>query len=204
MPRRRYEVPDKPFITTADMRVRYGPDFDPNVFGRWVREGKVRKLRNGVYASAQLDISSTLIQYSIANRIYDPSYVSLIAAFRYYNFIPEVVYHTTSVTTLKTQRFSTGYTTHFYRTIDQSLFFGYEVHEWKGTTYAIASPEKALLDFAYLEPDMIDPDWVEEMRFDAFEIDELVNWDKLHHYARLMGGETILNRLAVLREVVAL
>ncbi|WP_420459105.1 type IV toxin-antitoxin system AbiEi family antitoxin domain-containing protein [Neolewinella sp.] len=204
MPRRRYEVPDKPFITTADMRVRYGPDFDPNVFGRWVREGKVRKLRNGLYLSPNMDLTSTLNHFAVANQLYKPSYISLEAALRYYNFIPETVYHTTSVTPLKTQQFRIEYTVHFYRTIDSALFFGYHLHQWKGTTYAIASPEKALLDFAYLEPQFTDVEWVEEMRFDEFEIDELVDWEIMNQYARRMGGKAILHRLQTLKKVVAL
>ena len=204
MPRRRYEVPDKPFITTADMRVRYGPDFDPNVFGRWVREGKVRKLRNGLYRSTSYEQRSSLDKYAISNRLYEPSYISTISAFRYYNFIPETVYHSTSVTPLKTTKFQVGHTWHFYRSLDANLFFGYEVYEWKEATYAIASPEKALLDFAYLEPQFADPDWVYEMRFDAFEVDELVDYDRMRHYADRMGAGFLHDRIRVLAEVVAL
>jgi predicted transcriptional regulator of viral defense system len=204
MPRRRYEVPDKPFITTADMRVRYGPDFDPNVFGRWVREGKVIKAKNGVYISSDYEQRSALDQYAVANRLYQPSYISTISAFRYYNFIPEVVYHTSSVTPLKTQYFQVGYTRHSYRTIDASLYFGYQIHRWNGTTYTIASPEKALLDFAYLEPQFADPLWVEEMRFDAFEIDELVDWTIMRRYADRMDVNFLHDRIDILQKVVAL
>lgn len=46
-------------------------------------------------------------QMCISNTLYEPSYISLESALRYYNLIPEGVFLTTAVSTKKTQNFST-------------------------------------------------------------------------------------------------
>ncbi|MEM1324841.1 MAG: hypothetical protein AAGI23_02745 [Bacteroidota bacterium] len=84
------EVPNRTFITPVDLRKRYG-HFDPNVWSRWQEQEQVKKLRNGLYLNEDYNIRGQLDFFAIANRIYSPSYISLISAFRYYNLIPEIV-----------------------------------------------------------------------------------------------------------------
>ncbi len=92
------EVPaGKIFITPADLRKRYG-DFDPAIFTRWQEEGKVDKIRDGLYLSGEFELRGDLDRFVIAEELYSPSYISLHSALRYYNFIPETVYQVTSVT----------------------------------------------------------------------------------------------------------
>ena len=204
MPHRRYEVPDKPFITTADMRVRYGPDFDPNVFGRWVREGKVRKLRNGLYLQTSYPERALVDAFAVANRLYEHSYVSLITALHYHALIPEMVYHVTSVSTQTTRRFVVGSRKYIYRQIGPKLFSGFEEMMWNGTTYRMARPEKAFVDLAYLEPRFSDPAWIEEMRFDSFTIEEDLDVDRMRSYAKATESRTVVDRIELLLKVSAL
>lgn len=197
----KYEVPtDRVFITTDYMRKKYGR-FDPNVFKRWEKKGLVEKVRNGLYLNGEWNPFHDVDYYSIANELYDPSYVSLISAARYWNFIPETVYEITSVTTRKSNKFEYRNTRFHYHQVKPELFFGYEYIEWEGMPYRIASPEKTLLDMAYLEPLFSDRDWLEGMRFDPYEINESVDWIEMFLLANEIGSETVFKRIALLLEV---
>lgn len=200
MGRNKYEIPDYPFITTDYMRKRYGR-FDPNVFKRWERGNKVQKIRNGLYHNEAYEIIGSVGMFSIANQIYDPSYVSTISALRYWNLIPETVYSVSSVTTKKTQQFEYNSTRFNYQTISPKLFFGYEVVKWSGLPYRIATKEKALLDLAYLEPLFKDPDWLYEMRFDSDVLHNELDWYLMFAYADQMGSKRVFNNITKLLEV---
>ena len=65
--------------------------------------GLFLKLRNGFYILKD----SNPNHYFIANKLYQPSYVSLETALSHYGVIPETVYATTSITT-KASREVTG------------------------------------------------------------------------------------------------
>lgn len=197
----KYAVPDRKFIRPANLRVRYGK-FDPNVFRRWRNDKVVRKLRNGVYFNEQYTVEGPWDHACISNELYQPSYVSLISAFRFYNFIPEAVYETTAVSTRKTKSFEVRNARFTYQQLAPKLFFGYETLRWKDSEFAVATPEKALLDYAYLTPEMSDHDYVEEMRFDGYEIEKLVNWELLGRMGEWMGSQAAMNRITVLLDVM--
>ncbi|MCP9236673.1 hypothetical protein [Lewinella sp. JB7] len=192
---------DQIFITPASIRKRYG-DFNPNLFKSWQDKNLVRKLRNGLYMNNAFQIKSRVDKYAIANRLYEPSYVSLHSALDYYDLIPEHVFEVISVSTKKTKEVSIGDTRYRYHTIKPELYFGYENVPWRGSQYSIAYPEKALLDLAYLEPLFSDRDWIEEMRFDEWGIREL-NYDRLMLFAHVMDSEVVMQRITLLLEVTA-
>ena len=72
--------------------------------GRNLKSGLFVKLRNGFYAIK--DSAPSL--YLIANKLYQPSYVSLEKALSHYGIIPETVYAITSVTTKPTREFKSS------------------------------------------------------------------------------------------------
>ncbi|MEM7572352.1 MAG: hypothetical protein AAF433_05610 [Bacteroidota bacterium] len=194
------EVPDRVFITPNSLRKRYG-DFDPNVFTRWQRQGKVEKIRNGLYLHGGYRLHGSLDRFCIAKQLYQPSYVSLISALRHYNIIPETVYSVTSIATRKTKSFQFRSTRYHYHQLKPELFFGYYEEKWRGQTYRIASREKALLDLAYLEPNFSDAGWLEEMRFDEDELKDGLDWDKMILYNQLFESPTVTSRIALLLNV---
>ncbi|PHI21306.1 hypothetical protein CEQ90_02590 [Lewinellaceae bacterium SD302] len=197
----KYKIPkDRIFITTDYMRKRYGR-FDPNVFKRWEAKGEVEKVRNGLYRSIDPPIVSDMDRFIIANSIQEPSYVSLYSALYYYNLIPEYVFNVTSVTTKKTNSFVFRDANFSYQHLKKPLFFGYRIQNWKGEQYRIASLEKALLDFAYLEPSFGDADWLEEMRFDEDVLRDEVDWVQAYIYGYQMKSEATMIRMAKLLEV---
>ena len=103
------------------------------------------KLRNGLYC-LQTHLPPS---YLLANKIYNPSYVSLDTALSHYDMIPETVYSITSVTTKATREFTTPWLVFDYQKIKKPAFTGYRPMEIDGSTVFIAEPEKALVDFLY-------------------------------------------------------
>ena len=84
---------------------------------RYTRRGLLRRLKRGLYA-----LSSRMpSKWSIANRLYKPSYISLASALSYYGFIPESVYAVTSITTKSTREFEADGTAYIYRTIKSGV-----------------------------------------------------------------------------------
>lgn len=199
----KYELPkDRTFITTDYMRKRYGA-YDPNIFRRWVDQGKVEKVRNGVYRSSDIKPNSLVDFFFVANHIYEPSYVSTYSALRYWDVIPEMVMIVTSVTTKKTATFE--YKMRLtYQQIRPSHFFGYEWVTWKGAPYKIANREKAMIDLAYLEPLFADQAWLYEMRFDEDVLKEEYRWDLVDHYLDVLQSKTLRRKIAALQKCYGL
>jgi predicted transcriptional regulator of viral defense system len=200
----KYELPKgRTFITTDYMRKRYGA-YDPNIFRRWVDQGKVEKVRNGVYRSSDYVLESDWDRYAIANVLQYPSYVSLYSALYFYNLIPEYVFNVTSVSTKKTQAYTFRGANYTFQQLKPSLFFGYHILLWKGSQFSIALLEKAILDLAYLEPMFVDPDWLEEMRFDEDVLREEVDWAIVAFFAQKMNAPSIFKKINALRSTYSL
>lgn len=103
------------------------------------------KLKNGLYGL----VSRLPSEYEIANKVYQPSYISLDTALSYYHMIPEVIYAMTSVTPKLTREFVTNHIQYSYQKIKKRAFTGYQSQKMKGATILIAEPEKALADYLY-------------------------------------------------------
>jgi len=109
------------------------------------KSGLFLKLRNGFYMLKD----SYVLPYFIANRLYQPSYISLEKALSYYSIIPETVYTITSITTKPTREFTTPTGVFSYQRIKREAFIGYVPKEIEGITTLFAEPEKALVDYLY-------------------------------------------------------
>ncbi|MDO8515793.1 MAG: type IV toxin-antitoxin system AbiEi family antitoxin domain-containing protein [bacterium] len=114
---------------------------------RYAKKGYIIRVKPGLYTFP--DTPSVPSLY-IANKLYEPSYVSLQFALSYHRVIPETVYEITSITTKATQRFQTLGKTFSYRRIKRSAFTGYVSVGQRGFTFLIADPEKAFVDLTYL------------------------------------------------------
>jgi len=112
---------------------------------RNLKSGLFIKLRNGFYMLKD----SKPFHYFIANKLYQPSYVSLEKALSHYGVIPETVYTITSITTKPTREFKTPQGIFSYQRIKKEAFVGYEPKEMEGATVFFAEPEKALADYLY-------------------------------------------------------
>ncbi len=103
------------------------------------------KIRNGFYKIKDAHTS----RYLIANKLYEPSYISLSTALSHYGIIPEVVYATTSVTAKLSREFETPIGNFIYQRIKQAAFTGYGLRAIDRENVLIAEPEKALADYLY-------------------------------------------------------
>lgn len=106
-----------------------------------VRLHILEKLERGIYVIKDRQPH----EYTIANILHTPSYISFETALNFYGILSQFPYEITSATVGKSIRKSIHDTIYSYAHIQPSLFFGYQKKEG----YLIAEPEKALLDQLY-------------------------------------------------------
>lgn len=148
----------------------------------WQKKGYIRRIEKGLYilTSAQNKVDSVVL----ANKIYRPSYLSLEFALNYYGIIPDIPGIYTSVTSRKTKNFQNDFGTYSYQKIKEEFFSGYKAVARDGVTYNIAEPEKALMDYLYLNKNkfVVDFDFWKELRIDEefkFNKGEIKRYKKL-------------------------
>lgn len=147
----------------------------------WVKKGYLLKLRNGVYAFVK--DRERIKDEEIAALLYQPSYLSLESALAWYGFIPEMVYAHVSVTARINRTFTNDFGTFIYRHLKAELFWGYIEIKTDYGHYLLAEPEKALLDYLYLNLSRIrsDADF-ENIRLNADMLKERLDADKFLKY----------------------
>ncbi|NCC65710.1 MAG: hypothetical protein EOM15_13755, partial [Spirochaetia bacterium] len=166
--------------------------FDRNNLHRWVKQGKLIRLRQGFYTFPSLK-SHDDVPFYFANKMYAPSYISLESALSLYSMIPEGVIQTTSVTTRKTKTFQNPFGNFIYRSVKPELMFGYSIEQTslsKNWSVLLAVPEKALLDFLYLNTQYNSLDDMRELRFDIDFMEEDLNIDRLDEYLSRYESKT--------------
>jgi hypothetical protein len=136
---------------------------------RWVRAGKLIPLRKGLYAFAATYRRRPINPGILAGVIYTPSYLSLQWVLGFYGLIPEQVITLTSVTTRQTSHFENEVGSFDFRHVKPALFTGFAKVPLGGVDLWMASPEKALLDFWYLESGPWTAPRMREMRFQNFD-----------------------------------
>jgi len=153
---------------------------------RWTRAARLHQLRRGLYALAPPFQKVEPHPFLVANRMVEPSYVSLQSALAHYGLIPEYVPITTSVTTRRPNGWDTPLGSYAFRHVKTELFRDYRLLEVAKEQRAfVASSEKALLDLIYLEPGADSHEYLKELRLQNLE--EL-NLDRLQHQAELTGS----------------
>jgi predicted transcriptional regulator of viral defense system len=173
---------DKSFFSYTDIR-KLIPNFDRRRLVEWQKAGYIIKIRNGYYSFTDRKPTEFFL-YHIANQLYKPSYISLSGALSFYSLIPEGVFRFLSVSTLKTRLFSTKYGRFEYRHIKPTLFFGYRIVENEGLKIKIAEPEKAILDYCYLEKPVAQEDFM-SLRLDKESLKIRLDMKKFEKYLSL-------------------
>ena len=146
-------------------------DVDPahvqRQLSRWVRSGRVRQLRRGLYILAPPYQNIIPHPFLIANALMPGSYVSAQSALAFYGLIPEYTPRTLSMTMLRPSQWEGGF--HFQH-LASNFFFGYQLVELsRGQQAFIAAPEKALLDLAHLTPNSDSPNYFNQLRLQNME-----------------------------------
>lgn len=176
------KIIEKPHFTSTELRIR-GLSVPEYQLSRWKRVGDIEKVQRGLYVFSNR--KKELQPEELSFLLYQPSYLSLEYALSHYGFIPEAVAVFTAVTTRPTRTILNPFGRFSYRTVAPYLFFGYDARETLHGKYSFAHPEKALLDYFYLNPKtMRTKEDIEEMRFDYEAMDEVLNRKRLKEYLK--------------------
>ena len=178
---------------------------------RWQSKGYILKLRNKWYAFNDAE-SHENIEWLTANLIYAPSYISLHTALSWYNLIPEMIVPTTSVSTRKTNRFSTPIGEFDYHRIKPELFgFGYSLEDLnayssksnKSRKIMVATPQKAILDFFYINNFYSSEKDMEDLRLNNAELTKIVN-NVFYQYLERYESSALESRIRLMTKTYGL
>jgi len=191
-------------IFTTDQVYTWYPNFDRNNFSRWIKKGLIIRLRQGLYTFPGNKTKPNFDFYA-ANRIYRPSYISIHSALSFYGLIPEAIFQTTSVSSLKTASFKNDFGTFVYKTINTKLMYGYNSKKIDDERYFfIADPEKAIMDLLYLYPEYNSEKEIFELRFDEDILLEIFHKELLIEYTEKTENKSLLQRVKKLITVYGL
>ena len=184
-----------PVFSLQDVR-KIAPNFYRIQLDRWQKKGYIKRIKKEYYYFTDKKIDQNFLFYS-ANKIYSPSYVSLEKAFQYYDFIPEEIFQITSVSSKKTTKFTTSIGNFSYRHIKPIVFFGYRMIDYGKQKILLAEPEKAVLDYLYLNPRLKAADDFYEMRINKQEFLEKIDFTKLQRFMKAFENKSLSNRLKI-------
>ncbi len=186
------KIEQLPYFETKELRLILGSDFTASTLvnlKNWLRKGHLIMFRRGLYATSEL--SNKVEVMAFATKIYAPSYVSMEMALNYYGIIPEAVFTVTSVSTRKTKLFSTPMGNFSYQKIKKEAFGGFETRKQEGVSFNLALPEKALIDFFYLNRNLLNGD---KKQFQGYRLNEDFKFDakKMLNFAEAFQNKKVL------------
>lgn len=173
---------------------RVDPRFHRRRLNEWQDKEYIKKIIKGFYIFSDLELNENAL-FEIANRIYKPSYISCEMALAYYQLIPESTYGVTSVSTRRTYKFRTPIAEFGYRTLKASFYFGYAINRYNGKCFKVASPEKAILDYLYLNPHLNKESDFASLRIDPEIFFQKVKTEKIKTYLKKISKNTVSTRV---------
>jgi predicted transcriptional regulator of viral defense system len=151
------------------------PNFHRQQLNYWQNQGYIKPLVGGYYVLADRAMDEMYL-FMLANKIYEPSYVSLESALAYYEVIPETVFGVTSVSSRKTKQYESTWGVLRYRSVKSQYMIGYQVIENNpGNKFKIACLEKAVLDYLYLYSDIQTMADFEGLRWNRTQLQDLLD-----------------------------
>ena len=114
--------------------------------------GDIIQIRRGLYCLPPGYQRRGMNVYSVAQRIYGPSYVSLESSLSYHGWIPESVHTVTSASMKKSKEFRTPLGLFSFKRIPCSIFYCEveRIEPSPGDVFFMASAVKALIDYVYV------------------------------------------------------
>jgi predicted transcriptional regulator of viral defense system len=189
-----------PYVSARMVEVfERDPQAVRNQLTRWQERGLIVRLKRGIYILNEMDRKVNPSRFFMANQLLWPSYVSLESALGYYGFIPERVVDITSVSTKKTSQFTSPIGRFVYQRVKPDAFRGYRSHKDEaGLECLIAEPEKAIVDFLYLnlrkfkaDPRAAFKDSYRFQNIEGLKPKKVLSWSRLFKNRRLeaVAGE---------------
>lgn len=179
-------------FSLSDIR-KIEPSFHRTRLSEWQNKGYIKKIIKEYYIFSDTEINERVL-FLIAQNIYRPSYVSLESALSYHGLIPEGVFSVTSVTSKKSQNLETPVGNFIYKSVKPELMFGYELIESVMGKIKMAEPEKAILDYLYLNSDMKEESDFEEWRLNLQILRDNWNQDRYERYLRIFDNRALKER----------
>lgn len=188
------KVQELSFFNLNNIR-KLDPGFHRRQLVDWQQRGYIKPFVGGTYILADREVDEGLL-FMAANQIYPPSYVSLESALAYHQVIPESVLGVTSVSSRKTQQFESTWGQFSYRSIKPAFMFGYQVVKDKPTQmYLVASLEKAILDYVYLNPHVTTVEDFDGLRWNKDVLSSLGESEGFIRYLQLFDKHALENRV---------
>lgn len=141
-------------FTVSDLKALLSPLTEAaihNGVSRALKAKEFVQLRRGLYVFSKNQRHNSISKFSIANRLYGPSYVSFESALSLHGLIPEAVYSVTSACVQrKKKNFENDLGHFFYDYIPCSDFFLGVKYDDSVEAVLVANPLRALFDLIYL------------------------------------------------------
>ena len=183
-----------PAFNLNDVR-KLDPGFHRQQLNYWHNQGYIKPLAGGYYILADRTLDE-MVLFMVANRIYEPSYVSLESALAYYEVIPETVLGVTSVSSRKTKQYESAWGVFSYRSVKPQYMIGYQVIEKSpGIKFKIAYLGKAVLDYLYLHSDVDSGADFEELRWNRMQLLGLLDHSVITRYVKLFDKRALESRI---------
>ncbi len=188
------KIRELPAFNLNDVR-KLDPDFHRQQLNYWHRKGYIQPLAGGYYVLPDRAIDEMYL-FMVANKIYEPSYVSLESALAYHQIIPETVFGVTSVSGRKTKQFESNWGVFSYRSVKPLYMIGYQVMDSSpGNKFKIACLEKAVLDYLYLNSDIQSIADFEDLRWNQTQLHDLLDLSIFVKYLNLYDKQALNNRV---------
>src|SRR4030042_3274345 len=154
---------------------------------RWVKGGHIVALKKGIYMHhlfyerhRQEATFSTAV-----SAILEPlSYLSMEFVLQRHEILTEITYPITSVTTKNTHTIINSLGNFVYRHIRTNLYYGFQIADAYGISYAQASAAKALFDTLYFRPQNA------EIDSPGYDLSEELRWN-LDEFTKLEKAEFV-------------
>ena len=190
-----------PAFTLNDIR-KLDPDFFRQQLTSWLERGYIQPFAGGYYILPEQEIYEGFL-LMMANRLYEPSYISLESALVYHQVIPETVLGVTSISSRRTRKIESDWGVFSYRSIQPHLMFGYQVVEIDPKVkYKMAYLEKAVLDYLYLNHEISSTVDLEGLRWNREILRPVVESERFRDYLAVFDKQALYSRIQELRRYI--
>ena len=195
------QLKDLPVFTLNDIR-KFEPTFHKEQLSYWRSKGFIKHFAGRYYYFADQIVDEGLLKM-MSNRIYEPSYISLESALEKHQIIPESVLGITSISSRKTKQFQSSWGYLRYQSVKPIYMFGYDVIEAsKHVKYKIATLEKAILDYLYLNPKVNSREDFEGLRWNKHLLSDQIDTPLFLNYLKIFNNQALSNRSKILMEYI--
>jgi predicted transcriptional regulator of viral defense system len=188
---------NQPIFSLRDIKT-VEPNFRRATLSEWIKRGNITKIRQEWYCFSNFQPTDYEYFY-ISNKIYSPSYISLESMLEFYNVIPEAVQQITAISTQKTKTFATELGTYVFRKVKTNLFWGYKIVEYNNIGITIATLEKTILDYLYLNNINSTLDF-EGLRFNKDRLKENIDKKIMGEYLVRFNNSEVEKKYIILKE----